>query len=251
MKTVDEFIANAKQLIGHPYIYGGNYSSSDIVDRSHLLSVKKQYPKEMTTAKITSLIANFNGQIGCDCSGTITHSLGLPKIRSANLWEECTKKGLIANIPNIPGLIVYRIGHIGIYLGNGDVLENGSTQYGCKITNIHDPITGKAWTGYGYLDKYIEYSDAVVSSPSLECPYSEPVLDHKPIARFDGNDAFWFEWQMHRIGYSYERMGCKDDKLDGVVGSKMWGMLIFEMKQCGQSYANKRFRQYLVSVPSK
>lgn len=243
MKTTDEFISNARQLIGHPYVFGGNYSPGDKVERNHLLAAKTQYPKEMTDSKIAWLLEHFPGQIGGDCSGTVTHALGLPKIGSAQLWSYCTRKGDVSAIPNIPGLIVYRVGHIGIYLGNGCVLENGSTKYGCKITSINDPITGKAWTGYGYLDKYVTYPNSTV------CPYAEPTKMYKQRVRFSGNDALWWQWQLIRIGHKFA--------LDGDAGPKTWDALGYEISQAEKmgiqtgNVAGDEMRKYILSVPSR
>ena len=56
---------------------------------------------------------------------------------------------------------------------------------------------------------------------------------------------------MRRIGYTLERMGCTKGVLDGEVGTLTWPLLEFEMKQCGETSANAKFRDYLMSVPTR
>ena len=46
------------------------------------------------------------------------------------MYDRSKRRGPIGTIPNIPGLAVYKKGHIGIYLGNGQVIESRSTSLG-------------------------------------------------------------------------------------------------------------------------
>lgn len=62
---------------------------------------------------------------------------------SANgLLEYCKKKncrnGSIDSIPNLPGVPVFMAGHVGISLGNGEVVEERGFNYGCVTTKLKD-----------------------------------------------------------------------------------------------------------------
>lgn len=46
-----------------------------------------------------------------------------PDKNETGFFNEATEKGTIDTIPEIPGLMVYQPGHIGVYLGNGQVIE--------------------------------------------------------------------------------------------------------------------------------
>ena len=46
-----------------------------------------------------------------------------PDKNETGFFNEATEKGSIDTIPEIPGLMVYQPGHIGVYLGNGQVIE--------------------------------------------------------------------------------------------------------------------------------
>lgn len=58
-----------------------------------------------------------------DCSGLIKSFVGVCSRGTEGLLAESTKKGDISTIPEIPGLGVYMYGHVGIYVGNGMVID--------------------------------------------------------------------------------------------------------------------------------
>lgn len=67
---------------------------------------------------------------------------GMPDISANTMYEEATEKGTIDTIPEIPGLAVWHDGHIGIYIGGGQVIQAASTQSGV----IKNNLTDTAWT---------------------------------------------------------------------------------------------------------
>jgi hypothetical protein len=139
------------------------------------------------------------GKLAGDCSGLITKILELPKTGSWMLWARCVHKRRITSktkIPNTPGIIFYRPGHIGIGYGAGYVIESASTYYGVTRTKINSPQTGRAWTHYGYLEKYIEYP---------VCPYITPIKQYSKGEHITGNDARYFQWHLQKKGYD---CGC-------------------------------------------
>lgn len=87
--------------------------------------------------------ARWIGKMAADCSGGIVGAIRtvIPGYgdRTANtFYNQCTDKGKIATIPEIPGLCVWRDGHIGIYEGGGNVLEFRGTEYGAVRTVLKD-----------------------------------------------------------------------------------------------------------------
>lgn len=77
-----------------------------------------------------------DGKWLCDCTGLIKAILwgypeqgyykknGIPDQNDIMMFNESIEKGTIKSIPEIPGLIVWQKGHVGIYLGSGKVLES-------------------------------------------------------------------------------------------------------------------------------
>lgn len=100
--------------------------------------------------------ANWLGRHTADCVGLIkgygwlstdtmtidygTH--GMPDVGANEMYYSATRKGEIATMPDTPGLAVWKPGHIGVYIGNGEVIEAMGTKYGVVKTQLE----GCGWT---------------------------------------------------------------------------------------------------------
>lgn len=117
------------------YYMWGTYGK--LISKSLILSKAKQYPKRYSTARQQFLLTHVDGKsVGCDCVGLIKWALwtdgdinGRIRYQEATdrnttmLYEAATLRGPMAVLPEIPGLIVYRKGHVGVYVGKGKVIE--------------------------------------------------------------------------------------------------------------------------------
>lgn len=115
--------------------------------------------------------AKWIGKMAADCSGGIVgaHRTVDPAYQdqSANtFYSRCTEKGQISTIPEIPGLCVWRDGHIGIYEGNGDVLEFRGTDYGAVRTKLQ----ARNFTHWGRL-RDVEYEEETPMIFEVTSPY--------------------------------------------------------------------------------
>jgi hypothetical protein len=68
--------------------------------------------------------------------------------------SKCTKKGSIGSIPEVPGVLVFLDGHVGVYIGGGYVIEARGHKYGVVKTKLKD----RPWTSWGYCP-YITYGE--------------------------------------------------------------------------------------------
>ena len=100
--------------------------------------------------------ANWLGRHTADCVGLIkgygwlstdtmtidygTH--GMPDIGANEMFYNATRRGSIDTMPDTPGLAVWKTGHIGVYIGNGEVIEAMGTKYGVVKTQLE----GRGWT---------------------------------------------------------------------------------------------------------
>lgn len=66
----------------------------------------------------------------------------------------CSERGILETMPDIPGVLVFMPGHVGIYIGNGKVIEARGHAYGVVETNL----IGRGWKEWGKLD-WIEYTE--------------------------------------------------------------------------------------------
>ena len=158
---VDPYTKNAADLVtyaihawesGWGYVWG-TYGS--ILTESLFAYKLEQYPEGVGTYE--DFIRNtWLGGRTTDCVGLIkgygwlstdtmtidygTH--GMPDIGANEMYYDATQRGSIDTMPDTPGLAVWKSGHIGVYIGNGEVIEAMGTKYGVVKTQLE----GRGWT---------------------------------------------------------------------------------------------------------
>lgn len=93
---------------------------------------------------------------------------GMPDIGADTMYANAEESGTIDTIPEIPGLAVWHEGHIGIYIGNGQVIHASGT----KVGVIQTPIENSGWTHWLKIP-YITYYDSDVT----EAPNEQHIWD--------------------------------------------------------------------------
>ena len=144
------------------YVYG---TYGTVLDKTMLELKTEQYP-DMVGNNVEFITDNWLGKRTADCVGlikgyswydtgnkkTVIGSNGMPDIGADKMFENANEKGTINTLPEIPGLAVWYEGHIGIYIGNGEVVQAANTQVGVVRTKI----SSTAWTHWLKIP-YIEY----------------------------------------------------------------------------------------------
>ena len=167
-KTASGLVAYAKAQLGKPYWYGtfGNTATNSL-----LTSKKKQYPSHYTEKRLEKYKSQLGERVH-DCVGLIKGYLwsesatSAPKYNSAQdesangMRGRCKESGLIATLPEIPGVLVFFSGHVGVYIGNGKVIEARGFNYGVVETNLKD----RPWTHWGKCP-WIEYPNTSAVKP--------------------------------------------------------------------------------------
>lgn len=177
-KTNVGLVAYAKGQIGRPYWFGtfGQKASASLYS-----SKKKQYPDKYTAD-------DFKSQYGKkvhDCGGLIKGYLmsnggvdDLPTYQSKYdvsadmMLSQCKEKGSIGSLPEIEGVLVFKKGHVGVYIGNGKVVEAKGHKWGVVQSNLKDT----AWLNWG-KHKDIEY--VVEAKPIQKPAEAKPVVPDK------------------------------------------------------------------------
>lgn len=77
---------------------------------------------------------------------------GMPDVGANQMYYNASISGTIDTIPDTPGLAVWHDGHIGVYIGNGEVIEAMGTKYGVVKTQL----AGRGWTHWLQVP-YISY----------------------------------------------------------------------------------------------
>lgn len=127
--------------------YGQNLTKELIRNKT------SQYPNNYSIARQTTLQQYINnGYKACDCAGLIKWCLWTgadinkkPVYNektdrgTTGLWDAAKEKGILATLPyDLEGVIVYKNGHVGVYLGDGTVAECtlGTRGDGVVITKL-------------------------------------------------------------------------------------------------------------------
>jgi len=157
--TAQGLVTHAKAQLGQIYWYGtfGQAPTLELLEQK-----RKQYPAYYTKARVANC-KNQAGKPGArvfDCAGLVKSywmmdsPTAKPKYlaqydkSAAMLKAECGQTCKIAALPEEPGLLVFIGGtHVGIYIGNGRVIEARGFSHGVVETKLKD----RAWDTWGRL----------------------------------------------------------------------------------------------------
>ena len=173
MKTAQGLVAYATAQLGLPYWYGtfGNIGTAALY-----ASKEKQYPQYYRWENTP--YDNFSSQYGKrvhDCVGLIKGYLwsdsatATPKYNSSQdvsangMRNACKEKGDIGTMPDVPGVLVFMNGHVGVYIGGGYVIEARGHEYGVVKT----ALKSRPWKWWGKCP-WIDYSDSSDKSDSTQ-----------------------------------------------------------------------------------
>ena len=147
---------------------------------------KAQYPEYYTASREAGYMTDIrNGHRCADCAGLIkafywcgADADALPKYgvngfadRGADsIFRLCKETGKIGTIPDVPGALVWRSGHIGVYVGGGMTVEMKGFAYDC----VRQKVEQGTWTHWGKLPgdllEYVAEEDEGPHPPAAQAP---------------------------------------------------------------------------------
>ena len=126
-------------------------------------SKKKQYPEHYGSSRTAGYMKDIELKRRCaDCVGMIKSFFwtgnhydtdpkygtnGCPDKSVNGLFKMCKETGNIKDIPDIPGIVVWKDGHIGVYVGDGYTVEMKGFVYDCR----RNKVTDGPWQKWGKL----------------------------------------------------------------------------------------------------
>ena len=198
-KTAQGLIEYAKAQLGRPYWYGtfGQAASKALYDQK-----KRQYPQRYewaydgATAKVHDCVGLIKGYLWCDDSQDTTPVYNAAQDKSANaMYTACKTKGEMATMPDVPGILVFLPGHVGVYIGDGEVIEARSRRYGVYKTKLAE----RPWKTWGYCP-YVTYET------------EQKMLDMKlPVLKKGAKGDTVKAMQLLLIGYGFPMEGYGAD----------------------------------------
>jgi len=173
-KTNLSLVDHAIARLGTGYVYG---TYGHVLTESLLSAKLKQYPLKVTPY-LSFIRANWLGKPVQDCvglikghywtddDGKIVYKLdGLPDVSANGLYNAASEKGPIATLPEIKGLIVSKNGHVGVYIGDGEVIEAHGTKSGVIKTRLTKTVNETDWTRW-FKCPFIDYVAETENKPS-------------------------------------------------------------------------------------
>lgn len=180
-KTNTGLVAWAQSMVGQPYWYGtcGYKCTQSLLSRKAV-----QYPIHYSDSRMPRYKQDIAaGGICSDCIGLMkgylwTREDGTQKydastdVNTGGLFSRATVKGVISTIPEVPGLMVYKDGHVGVHEGNGSVVEARGFASGVVRSKIAD-TAWTHWVAAPWLS-YEGYEDLLTGGPET-FPYHAQV----------------------------------------------------------------------------
>ena len=228
-----EFVKFIRTMIGAPYWYG---TCCYKATQSLLNSKKRQYPRQYQGYSATFKKAIEDKAVVCDCVGLIKgffwseggkrvyeykekggnlnlrYAYGINDYGANGLFayiKRLSKWGKIDSIPNVPGIILWRSGHVGVYIGDGEVVQASWMNTGCYKCNLEKT----SFTHWGLLP-CLDYEQEVTPVHQEEQKETEDVIHVvKP------GESLW------RIAQLYYGSGAKWPKM--AEANDLSGTLIY------------------------
>lgn len=175
MKTSKDLVSYAHKALKERwgYVWG---TFGQVLTPKLLAQKLKQYPEEV--GKYLEFIeSHWLGKPSADCVGLIKSCLwwdgqkinydAATDVSANGMYDRAKVKGAINTMPDKSGILVWKKGHIGIYIGGGEVIEANSTKRGV----IKTPLSGNGATPWTHW---------------LECPFIDYAAPSaKPVDEFE------------------------------------------------------------------
>lgn len=145
-----------------------------------------------------------------------------------SIFNKATEKGPISELPDIPGIGLYKKGHFGVYIGGGREIEARGFDYGV----LEDDVKNTAFTHW-FKIPYIDYGEIVEDKPEIN--NTEKVSDTEmPLIKYGSKGKAVKIWQLiigtdvdgdfgpKTLNKTREFQSANGLEVDGIVGPKTW-----------------------------
>lgn len=162
MKTNLGLIEYCKAQLGKPYWYG---TFGQIATEGLLRQKSVQYPTYYTAddymqqygQKVHDCVGLIKGYMWSDGTNSNPKYNVVQDKNVSGMLKCCSKYGNIGTMPDLKGILVFTDGHVGVYVGNGKVIEARGHAYGVVETKLEE----RNWKKWGMLD-WIDYVEEKV-----------------------------------------------------------------------------------------
>lgn len=163
------------------YMWGGLMNATT---KSFLEYKINQYRSKYKQERINYLLNNWVGKgYASDCVGLIKSyyfgGIGSPNyfskgdLNTAGMYNNATERGSISKMPDQRGIVVYMSGHVGVYVGNGEVIECTYGTFGDGV--VKTKLSARKWTHYLKV-AFIDYGNGAETKPSGSTSTNVPYI---------------------------------------------------------------------------
>lgn len=250
-KTGQGLVEYALAQLGKPYWWGtfGQTASAGL-----LAEKRQQYPERYTAGdftaqfgqKVHDCVGLIKGYLWCDTPDSEPIYKAAQDVAVSGLYMVCTKSGSIDTMPNIPGVCVFmrNMGHVGVYIGDGYVIEASGHAMGVVQTKL----AGRGWGLWG-KPRWISYE--ATATPAQSAQTTTPTtttltVTGLPLLRYGAKSEAVRAAQalLALRGYPCSNGGTDGEygvatkasvvkyqavsglEVDGIIGPNTWNMLI-------------------------
>ena len=179
---------------------------------------KKQYPSHYTESRKSGYMKDIaEGRTCADCVGMIKSffwtggefgakpvykSNNCPDVSANGMIGLCKETGPLSTIPDVPGVVVWKDGHIGVYIGGGTTVEMRGFACDCVRRRVKDG----PWKKWGKLPASMISYDAA-PGPEPEYKLGDRVLKKG----CEGPDVQELQEDLMKLGYKLPKYGADGD----------------------------------------
>ena len=202
-KTNVGLVDYCKVQLGRPYWFScyGQKATRQLYE-----DILRRYPSQVGKWPKDSYMDQL-GQRVHDCSGLIKGYMfsdtpeSVPKynskydLSSGDMIKACAEQGDISTLPEIAGLLLWKEGHVGVYIGGGQAIEAKGHSYGVVLTK------NTKWVKWGKLP-WLEYIGNKETDCNLDLPILTRGMKHPAVARV--------QMALNYLGYKGEDKAALD-----------------------------------------
>lgn len=245
MYKASQLVAFAKSMLGMPYWYGTVVyrCTEDLRKRK-----AKQYASHYKSSRTSRYRSDIAKKYVCmDCIGLIkgffwtnggvgvVQSIGTGKSYSSKyagngcpdksadgMLRWCKSKGArngkISTLPDVPGVLLFSSGHVGVYIGGGYAIEARGFNYGVVKTKV----SARGWKNWSFMpSSLLEYDTMDGNVPDVPVVSQSLKLGDRLIERgVEGDDVAELQKALKSLGYNLGTDGPNKDGIDGDCGPK-------------------------------
>lgn len=152
--TVFELVNKLEEILSYPTHYRGTNGSTEA--RFNIGQWDGQNFCFDCSGLIKAILWGWSASKSAAYGGAVYCSNGVPDINDAGFYNAC-EMHILTDINAIPvGALLWKPGHVGVYVGNGYAIEcTPAFNNGVQKT----AVAGRGWQAWGYMP-YVEYDSA-------------------------------------------------------------------------------------------